>query len=186
MYTLEDVIDIRDKIIKLPDTDYCNVLSDRVWEFINKNQMKYEGLIQEDWEEYAPNKQYQEYAIERIQRELNEKGIAFVQLANSTGHGKTFIHEFVLFNTNTGPVRLESYGQDEIYEVVEGKAKRLPGYVLYCGRILEWPNWENDITTLLTISPGPERLNFWNGLFSANEKNDTDQQIDIIIFQPWQ
>ncbi len=120
--------------------------------------------------------------ILRINEELHEKGVAFLQLANSTGEDKTYIHEFVMFNTTVGIVRVESYAKEEVFVTVDKISKRERGYDLYCGRIVEWPTWQIDITNLLTVKPGNIRLKFWNELFTSNEYLDTNNLIDVVMF----
>ena len=42
--------------------------------------------------------------------------------------------------------------------------------------------WKSDITTLLTIKYGPDRVAFWNGLFSSIEDKDTNFDMDVILY----
>lgn len=79
--------------------------------------------------------------------QLKKDNVAFIQLAKSSGEYKTFIHEFILFQTNNGVVRLDSYGKDQILTLKNGKIIREKGYILYCSRIFEWSTWGNDIRT---------------------------------------
>lgn len=182
MYTLGEIVELRAKIWRLSDVDYCNVLADEVYQIVRPNQTKNERLLKEEWEDSPQNEFYPEYVTKEIEAELKTKGTAFAQLANSTGEDKTFVHEFVLFSTPDGVVRLESYGKDEILRYENGKVNAYPGYSLYCARILEWPTWQTDLLTLLESPPGTKRLAYWNGLFSAVEEADTKEDIDVILY----
>jgi hypothetical protein len=144
MYTLEAIQKLRDR--DKEDIEYCNVLSETVYREIYPEKQKMELVLREEWEERALTVSYAEYAIDILDYQLNKEHIAF-ELANSSGSDRTFMHEFVLFNTNNGAVRLDSYGQDEIlrYDELLGRTQRPPGYVLYCARIVEWPTWKNDL-----------------------------------------
>jgi hypothetical protein len=176
MYTWKDINELKTKILKIPNTEYCNILSDVVFNIINgQNSIKEEYLLREEWDN---TKSYHEYVIEAIQRELTTKYIAFISLSNSSGDDKTFIHEFIMFKTNNGIIRMESYGKDFIY--TEGK--KCKGYNLYHAKLVQWNDWEIDLKQLLTISPGEKRIKLWNKIFSSIETIDTEFYIDVIMF----
>jgi hypothetical protein len=95
-------------------------------------------------------------------------------------------HVFCLFLLNDGGVyRMKSYGRT-IYSLANGLAISSTGKMskkkesLYCSRIVEWSTYKSDLTTLNTAAPiwqshlGPGRIDYWNGLFSAVEKEDSD------------
>lgn len=177
-YTLHEVTSMRDKAIQLPDTGYCNVLVSEIYKLINGYEIIQEIPLIEECETDYPT-----YVINRIQFELTNHGVCFVEIGNSSGNDKTVTHQFILFNTMFGVIRLESYGKEIIYEVKKQKTTKHMGYILYKGRIVHWPMWKTHLKTLLTIRPGKDRISYWNELFSSKETTDTREFIDIILLK---
>lgn len=180
-------MNIKREILNHQNVEYCNVLVNEVYKIIHPTETQNEYILSEEYEPYAgqnSNKPYYKYVIDKIYDDLENYGVAFVILSNSSGEDKTFIHLFVLFNTMDGIVRFESYGQSELYEIENGRVVVKPGYVLYCARIVEWPTFEQDMESLLTINPGVERVNYWNGIFSAHETIDTSFPMDVVLLNP--
>lgn len=181
MYTLAEVIALKDKIALDPSIQYCNDLVTAVYKTIydRDNSCDDERLLQEEWEEIKSSQSYHEYVIAEIEKELVSKNIAFLCLANSTGEDKTFIHEFVLFNTDKGVIRMDSYGQSSVF--IEGVKHE--GGILYQNMIVDWNHWKTDLKLLLTYPPGKTRLQIWNNAFTAKEIADTDFNIDVVLYQ---
>ena len=112
--------------------------------------------------------------IDVISKILNNNGVSFINISNSSGEDKTFVHTFILFLTDKNEVvRLESYGNMDW----DNKC----GNVLYKTRIVEWNTYKEDLLKLFKINPGVERVQYWNGLFSAHETDDTNFEIDLIL-----
>lgn len=89
----------------------------------------------------------------------------YVQFSNSSGEDNTFNHSFVMFSEN-------------------GKVYRAECYVMWVSpRVLEWPTYEDDISKLLSLEPGKDRISHWNYIFDSYENSDTEFQIDIIVNQ---
>jgi hypothetical protein len=178
-FDLFEIKNIRDEVIQLCDVEYCDVLVDKIYNMLYPKRTMEEYPLIEEYDEEFDN--YTHYVINKINEELIVNGLAFIELANSSGEDKTIIHRFILFNTISGVIRLDSYGKQYIYEFVSNKVIRKPGYALYKGRIVEWPSWKDDISMLLTMEPGDCRLCYWNGIFSAKEDTDTDEKIDVVL-----
>jgi hypothetical protein len=179
-FDLFEIIKIRDKTIQLCDIEYCNILVNEVYKLFYPDRIIEEVPLIEEYDDKF-NNDYIHYVIRKINQELTTNGISFIELANSSGEDKTIIHQFILFNTISGVIRLESYGKDTTYYLLDGIAKREPGYVLYKSRIIEWPTWKQDLSMLLSLEPGNCRLCYWNGLFSSKEDNDTNEHIDVVL-----
>lgn len=180
MYTIQDITNIRDNALKTPNSDYCDILSDEIFRLIYDRDQE-EHILIEEWEEFSTNMPYEEFVIDQITKDLIENSVSFVKLSNGSSE-TTFVHHFVLFNTDIGIIRLESYGTGFMYNYDNnGNVIVLPGYSLYCGRISGWSTWQEDLTRLLTINYGDERVNLWNQLFLSRETMDNEYQIDVII-----
>lgn len=117
---------------------------------------------------------YISFIIENINKILHK--VDPIEIRNSSGSDATLIHEFVLFKIDDRYYRMESYGKTS-YIIVKHKPKRICES-LYTTRIVEWPTYDFDLIKLLTIH-GSERILYWNGLFSADEKLDNDFDLDI-------
>jgi hypothetical protein len=179
-----NILDIKNSVLNHPNIEYCNVLTDTVYNIIHPNLPMNKHILIEDYEDENIETPYHTYVINRIYEELDKYGVTFISLMNSSGEDKTFAHLFVLFKTMDGIIRFESYGQSELYEIENDRVVVKPGYVLYCGRLITWSNFEQDIEQLLIIDPGIQRLDYWNNIFSSNEMVDTSFPIDIVIFNP--
>lgn len=100
-------------------------------------------------------------------KNINE-GFCIVEVTDdfASGNGTldgSKMHCFTLFRTDDDKIyRFEAYAN------------------IYCSRYVEWPTWEQDLIKLITMSPGEGRLEYWNGLFSANETGDIDYSPMIV------
>lgn len=164
------------------DIGYCDVLVDEIYKILFPNKtFEAVPLIEEYNGDFCD--EYIHYVMDEINKELTINGVAFIDLSDSSGEDKSFTHRFILFNTSSGIVRLESYGKGIIYEYTSSGLRKKSGYVLYKPRIIEWSTCFNDLTTLLKLEHGKNRVNYWNGLFSAAEEYDTDEFIDVLLLK---
>ena len=178
MYTLAQITAYRDIAVKKEYTEYCNVLSSEIFSLVYSGETKHEHLLAE----------CEEVPLLVLEKELKKSGIAFVELANSSGQEKTFIHEFVLFATEEGVYRIESYGLGELLKWNEEmrKVDVLPDYVLYKGKITLWNDWQQDLQQLIQCKPGTDRLRIWNKIFSAHETQDQNEEMEMVLYLPYE
>lgn len=178
MYTHAQITAYRNQALLQEYTEYCNVLSSEIFSLIYPGETKHEHLLTE----------YDEAPLLVLEQELKKSGVAFVELANSSGQEKTFIHEFVLFVTEEGVYRVESYGLDEVLKWNEEtrKVDVLPGYVLYKGKITLWNDWRQNLQQLTRCKSGPDRLRVWNDIFSAQETQDQNEAMEMVLYLPYE
>jgi len=182
MYTLDEIESFRDEAGEREDTEYCNVLSSELFSLIYPGMTKYENIFEDENDD----------PLSFIRQELLSSSVVFVQLANSSGEEKTFIHEFVLFLSEDGIYRIDSYGKDETLTWNKDiqKVEVSDGYCLYKGSITLWDDWEEDLRELIT-SPAhggrfSPRLELWNRIFSSVERYDLNEGIDIVVYLPYE
>jgi len=173
---MQQLLELRSKVREI---GYCDELVENVFEKIHGAEQDPIPLT-EEYEDSDQEQSLTEYIIEEIEYDLKQYSVCFIRLTNSTGQDKTFIHEFCLFHVEDDIVRLDSYGQSSVIE----ERRKLPGYVLYCARLTEWPTWKDDLKSLFTMEGGKVRLAHWNGLFSARETLDTNYEIDVELLRP--
>jgi uncharacterized protein YllA (UPF0747 family) len=53
----------------------------------------------------------------------------------------------------------------------------------YCTRMIENPTYKQDLAKLMNYEPGPDRISYWNQLFSCDETCDTDFAMDMSILK---
>ena len=171
MFTISYLLELRNMAANL---QYCNdtvkFLENIIYGDISSNEV----YLNEDYEYTLFEGSLGEYCVKRITQELENKNICIVELANSSGSDKTFIHTFILFKTIDSIFRLESYGSFGNREKED--------YCHYQTRLVEWSSYEKDLSKLMNYEPSKCRVEYWNGLFSANEKDDSDFNMDMIIF----
>lgn len=177
MYSSEFVYSLRDQFAT---TGYCNVLTEEVHQFITGTTASEERFLREDWTD-SNQCTYSTYCIDTIATEHRQHSVAFIELANSSGEEKTFVHTFVLFRTEQGVLRLEAYGKEFTIEFEEDRPVRRAGPMLYSSRVVPWPDWPAELAALIRAEPGTERLALWNRLFSAEETADTDYPLEIAL-----
>jgi hypothetical protein len=119
------------------------VLAEAIYERIYNSSKWEQVLVSEDWESGDRREDFAHYAADRIREELDRRGVAFVELSNCSCAERTFIHRFVLFRTDSGVVRLDSYGKHEFLVGKKGGVRSVT-HSLYCGRLAEWPTWAED------------------------------------------
>ena len=162
------------------DIGYCNILTDEIYKILYKTNIwdTEEVLVVEDYDfpnrnEPPGSRDRAEYVTTEITKFLNYYGILFVRLSNSSADCRTYIHTFVLVLLGDNSIwRIESYGGDPLDFNVCGN-------IIYTTRLVEWPTMINDIKRLFVMSPGSERVAYWNGLFSGNATVDTSFDMDI-------
>ena len=181
-YSLLEIINLRDSVTNIRDIGCCDVLVDEIYKVLFPNKTFEEVLLIEEYNGDFGD-EYIRYVMDAINNELITNGVAFIELANSSGEDKTIFHRFILFNTSSGIVRLESYSRQIIYEYISSGAIKKRGYTLYEPRIVEWPTCFNDLTILLKLKHGKERISYWNGLFSSIEEHDTNEFIDVVLLK---
>jgi hypothetical protein len=169
MFSLQNLYDIKETCRTI---GYCDLTANFVYEYIYKSEIDIENVrvLKEEWEDLQDETHYSDYVVGEIIKELSNNYFCLVQLSNSSGEDKTFIHIFSLFLIDGDVYRLESYGK-KFYNF---DSREIEYISLYCSRIVEWPTYIDDLTKIINHRPGKERLSYWNGLFSANEENDTD------------
>lgn len=172
MFTFSEICQFREETAKI---GYCDETVDYLYNKLYGQQPWEELLVVEDWEDSREENglSYAEYCTFIIAKQLKEWGCCFVSLANSSGEDKTFIHTFVLFATEDGIYRMESYGSF-------GNPNKAD-VINYCTRVIGDANYKENLEKLIVCEPGVERLGYWNELFSAGETCDTEFGLDIIL-----
>lgn len=89
----------------------------------------------------------QRFIVTRIEEELKYSSWCIVMINEDN-----FSHAFVLILVNDRIFRIEAY----IHR--------------YCTRLVEWPTYKEDLIKLCSLGINKELLYYWNGLFSADEK----------------
>lgn len=115
-----------------------------------------------------PIKTFDDVDVDYIERELQSNGLAYVDLFNidiSEPEGPLvgFVHCFVLYINKGSVYRLESYVDT------------------YPPRAVLWETYVDDLKSLLSKAPGTERLEYWNTLFSCDERIDTPSDLVFSI-----
>lgn len=177
MNNIYELYSLRDKIRNI---GFCDLTAEQIYREIYNEEIDWSNtkILFEDWEDQnVKNIPYDEYVIEEISKELENLGFCIIQISNSNGEDKTLIHIFSLFLVGDDIYRIESYGKTTYNEFTN----KIEKYSLYCSKIVEWPTYKKDLRRLITIVSGPERIAYWNGLFSSDEVVDTDQQIEFEI-----
>lgn len=149
---------------KLSEEDVCTQTTDRLWiEFFGKaDQETGKYWLIKDYQLLNRVMSYPRFVASRIREELNLGGICSIHL----GLGEKIGHSFTLIKT------------------VDNKVFRIESYIdIYCTRIVQWPTYFNDIISLLEMTPGVARLNYWNGLFSSMEKEGDDEYPIIVTLK---
>ena len=82
---------------------------------------------------------------------------------------------------------MDSYGKDQILSWNEQtqKVEKLAGYVLYQGKMTLWNGWKKELKRLLQCKPGKDRLEHWNSIFSAQETQDQNEAIEMVLYLPY-
>lgn len=162
---------------KLSDIEYCNITSEKVNYLLYGDDELEEMYLSEEYDNYDGNLNYPSYVIKQINDILFTHGVVTISIRNSSGSDATLMHEFVLFLIDNRYYRMESYGKTS-YIKINKKIKQICES-LYTTRIVEWPTYDLDIIKLLTLDT--DRLSYWNGLFSSDEKIDNDFNLDITL-----
>ena len=138
-----------------------------------------EVLVVEDYDfpnRYEPqgSRDRAEYVTNEITKFLNYYGTLFIRLSSSYAECWTYLHTFVLVVLDDNSIwGIESYGGDRLDSTIAGDI------IIYKTRLVEWPTIINDIKRLFMMSPGSDRVAYWNGLFSGNAVVDILLDMDI-------
>ena len=141
MFTFGGLLELRKKL----NCEYCDQLTEELFELIYHKQPE-EYLCIEEWEDVLEEREaiktpYINFLLSEINNDLQKNGVCFIQLANSTGEDKTFIHIFALFLTiDREVIRMEAYGRQR------------PLLLNYETRLVEWPTYQIDLEKLLSYS----------------------------------
>lgn len=160
-FSISDLILIMDHVKNIND---CGTTTTAIEKYLSGSPFDVRIMVEEYEDYHSDNQSYWEYILDVIETELNNWGLVTVDIGNSDGGGlKTFDHLFILMRVDGRVVRIESYMK------------------LYCSRVVEADTWRNDLHSLMIATPGPDRINIWNILFSARETRDTPFPLDVEI-----
>ncbi len=151
---------------------FCDQTHNFIYTTLYGEKLGEELLPTEDWEDSEEKNNGMscgDYCVMKVSEQLDLNGCCFVTVSNSSGEDRTFIHLFVLFSTGSEVYRIESYAQSK-------------GPVYYT-RIVGHCNYKTELAKLMNYEPGPNRILYWNELFSCNETCDTSFTMDMTILE---
>ena len=180
MDSVNELFDLRNE---LKDIGACDETNDAIFNKLYGDTEKTEIFLIEEYDDSSQDRSYSRFVIDVVGDRLLQDGVVFILLRNSSGDDRTLVHEFTIFKIDNDYYRIESYGITR-YVPIQGDKMRQEFNSLYCTRIVEWPTFRTDLSNLIEIEPGNIRLAYWNGLFSANETVDNDEQIDVTLYVP--
>ena len=174
MESIEDLYNLRDE---LRDVGFCNLTTQLINDKLNNSVV--DIFLIEEYETSGSLSSYLEYTINKIDEFLQKYGYITMAIRNSSGDDATLAHVFALFLIAGDCYRMESYGKTTL--VITRKKVIETCSSLYKTRIVEWNTYDTDIIKLFKMPSGPDRLSYWNGLFSSNEQHDIEGDLDITL-----
>ncbi|CAH6419570.1 Hypothetical protein POVR2_LOCUS75 [uncultured virus] len=175
---MNELLELRDKY---REEKYCELLGESLYRehYGEAHSHEDDRLLAEEYEDGPRSVSYASYVASEVMKLLVANSRCMVTLSNSSGEDKTMVHVFTLYLVDSSIYRLESYGT-HAYDIVGDRIARVD-MSLYEPRIVEWPTMQYDLTKLVSMRAGSDRVAYWNGLFSSRELEDTEFEMDVIL-----